>query len=243
MSNSNLRQHGSFLTPLDLTWTLHNRIRIAYSQSSDGATTEEGFQNWTHRLNGPAFCYFPQQEHGQRIVVLDSNNLDLHKSASPKADGFATALNLALGVWGSDCPGLVISCGDGVFGVAHCGWRGTAKRISWALIEELERLSPVPRHAWEAFIGPGICQNCYEVDEPVLEAYPWPAQTLEPSLHNSHRAMLNLKGTIRHQLEQSGIGKIIVSEVCTAEDPRMHSFRYRGRGPNQGLMAWPVMVE
>jgi polyphenol oxidase len=225
--------------PHDLTWQFNHPLHIAYSQASDAITHPQNLQIWTQSIEAPSHVVFPTQVHGSNILTLTEDHLKNHPLAKTPADGLVTNLNVGLGVWGSDCPGLVISCGDGIFGVAHCGWRGIVQQIPLALVQALKKLSSAPCNNWEALIGPGICNNCYEVDAPVLSAWSWPNHCLKAIPNKPDHALLDLKLAIRCQLEAMGISKVTDASICTAEDHRLHSFRHQGHGPNQGLLAWP----
>ena len=154
-----------------------------------------------------------------------------------QADGVVTAdAGIALGVYGADCPGVVVAAPD-AFGIAHCGWRGTAGGMVEALCAAVAGRSLAPRSAWHAFIGPGISGPRYEVDGPVLSARAWPADSLTPST-NSERAHLDLASALSHDLAESGIQQVRTSDICTCDDGRLHSYRHQGPGAVQLLMIW-----
>ncbi len=141
---------------------------------------------------------------------------------------------IGLTVFGGDCPGLAICDGKAGFGMAHCGWRGTAKGIVKALLSKM-LAQQGDLSSYQAFIGPGISGDCYEVDELVLDAHPWPEQSLIH--HHLGRAHLDLREAIYSQLCGLGMlrGQISRSSICTFQDHRLHSFRQSGKGINQLL--------
>ncbi len=172
----------------------------------------------------------PRQVHGVLVVAQDVPDMS-------QADGvFSTDPQIAIGVYGADCPGVVIATPD-TLGIAHCGWRGTAGGMVERLCSALEGVSKTPRSAWHALIGPGISGPRYEIDAPVLSAHAWPAAALAPS-PTLGRAHLDLATVLDHDLRHAGIQAIQHSGVCTASDPRLHSFRHGGAGVVQLLVAW-----
>jgi copper oxidase (laccase) domain-containing protein len=178
-----------------------------------------------------------KQVHGNHIVDCDEVEPD---QCDALKDVPADALvwsrwERPCGVWGSDCPGLWISCSDGPWGMAHCGWRGTALRLPEKLCHALAKKSTDAPVLWTALIGPGVSWERYEVDDAVLDAFPWPESCLFPSKQG--RQFLDLKGAIAHQLRSIGIQNIHVSSTCTHNNANLHSFRRDGVGPNQLLMA------
>ncbi len=103
--------------------------------------------------------------------------------------------NRGLGVWSpkidasvdglcTDQPGvtLVVYCADCVplyfvdeehhaVGLAHAGWRGTAAGMARVMVEKLrEEYGSRPEAIWAA-VGPSICPDCFEVDEPVAAEF------------------------------------------------------------------------
>ncbi len=172
----------------------------------------------------------PRQIHG--ISVADARDADLSQ-----ADGVVTGeRGIALGAYGADCPGVVIAAPD-AFGIAHCGWRGTAGGMVGALCAAVAARSRAPRAAWHAFIGPGISGPRYEVDAPVLSASAWPADAVAPSIRSGH-AQLDLAAVLRHDLAAAGIPRVEASGICTCDDQRLHSYRHQGAGAVQLLMIW-----
>ena len=147
---------------------------------------------------------------------------------------YSNERGFGLAVFGGDCPGLAICDGKGGFGLAHCGWRGTAKGIVEALLSKM-LAKQGDLGFYQAFVGPGISGDRYEVDELVLDAHSWPEQSL--THQQQGRAHLDLKEAIYCQLLNLGLlsEQISISSICTFKDPNLHSFRHSGKGVNQLL--------
>jgi len=217
-----------------LQWTLQDGVRLAYSTRADGDQRDPALRaRWTRALGIAVPVVVPGQVHGSLVQCLPAEASQL-----ALADGVASADHgLALGVFGADCPGLCVLAG-GALAVAHCGWRGTAAGIVQQLIRALDGLSAAPRSAWQAFIGPGISGPCYEVDAAVLGARSWPAHALGRG--RPGHAQLDVATAVAHDLCVAGVSAITRCGVCTASDERLWSYRRRGAGPVQLLMAWRV---
>lgn len=77
---------------------------------------------------------------------------------------------------------LVVYCADCVplyfvderhhaIGLAHAGWRGTAAGMAKAMVERMAaQFGSRPEEIYAA-VGPSICQDCFEVDEPVAAEF------------------------------------------------------------------------
>lgn len=217
-----------------LRWTLPGEIQVAWSTAADGDQRDVHLREaFARPLLGSRRLIVPRQVHGVQIVQIarhdapDLGNVDGVVTADPTT---------ALGAYGADCPGVVLAAPDAL-GIAHCGWRGTAGGMVERLCTALAQVSRTPRATWHALIGPGISGSRYEVDEPVLQAHQWPASALRPS-QASGRAYLDLPTVLEKNLRSAGISAIDHSAVCTATDPRLHSFRHRGPGLVQLLVVW-----
>jgi copper oxidase (laccase) domain-containing protein len=219
-------------TPAPLQWILPGGVRLAYSTRADGDQRDPAArERWTRALGITAPVAVPGQVHGSLVLRLPAAPAQL-----ALADGLASGDRAAaLGVFGADCPGLCVLAG-GALAVAHCGWRGTAAAIVARLIAALEPLACAPRHQWLAFIGPGISAPRYEVDAAVLDARSWPAAALGHG--RPGHAQLDLAAAIEHDLRALGVAAVTRCGVCTAGDPRLWSYRSRGAGPVQLLVAW-----
>lgn len=212
-----------------LRWKVGD-VQLAFSTATDGDLREQPLrQAWLAKEGIDAPCHVVKQVHGKKIVVAGEN-------LGRDADGLVSASRgLALGVFGADCPGICVVAPD-AFGVAHCGWRGTAAGIVGSLVESLARLSEIPRSQWQAFIGPGIGSDEYEVDTPVISARTWPSGALRPT--RAEHARLDIAIAIRADLAAAGVDRVTESGCCTATDPRLWSYRRRGSGLVQLLVAW-----
>jgi polyphenol oxidase len=214
-----------------LHWDLPHGVRVAYSTVADGDQRDRDARHAWLASRGIARCVVPRQIHGSRIVQADADHQDL-----ALADGVVTtAQDTALGAFGADCPGVVLVAKDAL-GVAHCGWRGVAAGIVAQLVDSMRTVTASDPARWTAFIGPGISAPRYEVDQPVLSARSWPTAAVTPG--RPGYAWLDVAETIAVDLTGLGISIIQRSQICTQDDPRLWSYRQRGAGQVQMLVAW-----
>ncbi len=166
----------------------------------------------------------PKQQHGAVVLTDFSINNRLENFS----DGFATSnTDIGLGVFGSDCPAIALltPCG---FGIVHCGWRGFAGGVVDNLTTAVSSVSSLKPSEMSAFIGPGICRRCYEVDTAVINSCQWPASSFSP-LRNGH-SHLDLAEAIQQRLLALGVTRVVKSDVCTAHAQNLHSRRHQGPG-------------
>lgn len=130
-----------------------------------------------------------------------------------------------------------------VIATSHAGWRGTAAQIGKVTVDKMVEVYGCERENIIAAIGPCIDKCCYEVDNPVYEAF---SQIEYLSLgkiftpKENGKYMLNLKEANKQILINAGIvpQNIDVADLCTCcNHEYLHSHRYTGgvRG-NLGLI-------
>jgi len=158
----------------------------------------------------------------------------IHKGDALITQERAAALALSF----ADCVPIVFYAPDKqVIGIAHGGWRGTARGIVVATIRAMsERFDCQPEHIY-AGIGPAIGPCCYEVDEGVREIFQGQAAFEDLPTHEEYRGIvresavfstqqlaersslrLDLQQTNRNQLLMAGVRaeQIEVMEICTS---------------------------
>lgn len=162
-------------------------------------------------------------------------------------DGLVSNLeNVGLVTQYADCvPLMFCDVKNHVIATSHAGWRGTALQIGRVTVEKMISEFGCSADNIIAAIGPCIGKCCYEVDNPVYDAferigYLNMASIFEP-LENG-KFMLDLKEANRQILINAGIkpDNIDVADLCTCcSHEYLHSHRYTGgkRG-NLGLIIW-----
>jgi len=215
-----------------VSWDLPGSVRIAFSTAADGDVRDPLRRaRWLPTVGCTRPCAVVRQVHGAVIARVVAG-----EQPDSLADGMVTSDGgVALGVFGADCPGLVLAAPDAL-GVAHCGWRGTAAGIVGALARRLVACSRHPPTSWYGLVGPGISGPAYEVDAPVVTACAWPPGSVTPG--RAGHAHLDLAAAIIAQCAELGITTVRRSGVCTASDARLWSYRRRGAGLVQVLAAW-----
>lgn len=119
--------------------------------------------------------------------------------------------HVALVVQTADCVSVVLA-GPGAVGIAHAGWRGSARNAAGAAVEEMS-LAGMPPSDLRAWLGPSIGPCCYEVGGEVA------AQFAGEFARRSFggRYTLDLPAVNRSQLEAAGVpaANISAHPACT----------------------------
>lgn len=138
--------------------------------------------------------------------------------------------NLALVTLAADCVPVVLADPDcGLVAAVHCGWQGlTVGVVSEAVRVMVQRGA----RAITAVVGPSICATCYPVDDDRLERVRnsvAPSVAAEACLDDPARIAV-AAGVVAelHSLREIGVQRIDQVPGCTAQDPRLFSFRGSG---------------
>lgn len=199
-----------------------------------------------------------QQVHSKKVLVVDASfdltvlkPIDVAGTALDdyqlyvveQTDGIVTdRKDVVLMTFYADCvPLLGIDAEKGVIMNVHSGWRGTAAAISHVAVDEMLTLGATI-HGIKLGIGQcaGVC--CYEVDQPVIDAFEGLFKTDEISTFafakDNGRYMLDLKEANVQSLMKMGFSRsqIEVNPDCTICD-EVHYHSHRRTGYPRGSMS------
>ncbi len=186
------------------------------------------------------------QVHGADVVVLDG----CRDSSLLEADAAITALpGLACTVLVADCLPVLFCTDDGrAVGAAHAGWRGLSAGVLERTVQALCRLSGCAPDAVQAWLGPCIGAQHFEVGADVLQAFGRdPAASGHQHFIRRDRPdgrprwLADLPGLARLRLQAAGVQRCSGGRACTvAEASDFFSFRRDGTAGPTGRMAAAV---
>lgn len=166
------------------------------------------------------------------------------ETAIPATDGLLTQSTHGLMALFADCVPLFFYYPDlKAVGIAHAGWKGTARRIGQKVIERFETAGGCTETAWVA-IGPSIGPCCYRVDERVAEQFRLNYDKT-PFLKQQEKGyyLLDLWEANRITFLDKGVRleNIDVAATCTVDNPEWF-FSHRRDGVRTGRMAGWIRV-
>ncbi len=172
------------------------------------------------------------QVHGNDLLLLDQPNPDFSHFLKLECDGIVTNQpGIMVGICVADCaPVLLLDPVRRIAAALHAGWKGTVTGIAQKGVEAMVNLFDSRPRDILAAIGPTIGSCCYEVDEPVADAFRRSGQDFEsfaePAGNGKWR--LDLAGANRQQLIRAGIAgeNIEVSTLCVSCEKDLF-FSYR----------------
>lgn len=173
------------------------------------------------------------QVHGTDVVAART------VAAGTEADGVWTDdACLPCVVLTADCLPVLLARTDGsAVAAVHAGWRGLLDGI----VEQGVRIIAPEGEEVSAWLGPAICQRCYQVDDNLrsrfLEVDPMSSDAFVPDGPGHWR--FGLAVAARQRLARGGVVDVNDSGLCTACDTaRFFSYRKEGQTGRFASLVW-----
>ena len=169
------------------------------------------------------------QVHDVKVAVVDRG--DLTRDELDGYDAMITDLpGVAIGVRTADCiPVLLYDPVKKAAAAIHSGWRGTVSKIIGKTVIKMQTTYASQPSDILAFIGPGICVDCFQVGEEVAlkfketgfdinSLWSFRGPKTGNSMEGGHH--IDLKEACRQTLVESGLKNenIQITGLCTYED-------------------------
>lgn len=157
-------------------------------------------------------------------------------------DGLITnEKNIPLVIFGADCvPVFLVDTVKKAIGVAHCGWVGTANRMSEKILMEMIKNFNCNPKDIVVGIGASIGDCCFQVDRPVLDIFEknidFFMEFTKKDIRQEDKYLMDLWGINKKLLEDLGVKNIEISGLCTMCNSDLF-YSYRVMGDKRGNMA------
>ena len=182
-----------------------------------------------------------KQVHGSEVVDADDTLFFAEGRQPPEVDACVTQTpGKVLSILTADCLPVILADLDGqVLGAAHAGWRGLAAGVLEQTLSLMQTKYPQAR-GWQAWIGPAIGVENFQVGEDVRTAFAGRGAD-QPGLFvkdpaDTQKWLADLAGLAVWRLKRMGVEQIENSGLCTASDQENRFFSYR-RDRQTGRMA------
>ncbi len=169
------------------------------------------------------------QRHGTRVIHLDRWQPGIEADAA-----WTDRPNQVAAILTADClPVVVAHRSPDCLAVVHAGWRGLAAGI----LERTLDVLPVHAEGLQAWIGPCIGPQSYEVDETVRRAFGGFEAHFEPTRPGHWLA--DLPRIAIDRLQRLGVSAIMTSDRCSfSESAYFFSHRRDGVCGRMATVAW-----
>lgn len=143
-----------------------------------------------------------------------------------------------LAIMTADCLPILLCNQQGTeIAAVHAGWRGLVNGVVENTVSKMLS-KPAELLAW---IGPGICQSCYEVGDEVLQAYQdrYPFATSSFLLNEKKKWQVNLPQLAEKILHNLGVFSVFQSNICTFEQKNeFYSYRRESQTGRMATLIW-----
>lgn len=150
----------------------------------------------------------PRQVHGTEIAVVDT--FDFDRCTLEGIDAvISSSPGLIIGVNTADCIPIILWDEEiGIIAAIHAGWRGA---IAGIVEKSVGKMLGLGAKAISAYIGVGICSDCFEVGEEVAERF----SARFVVRRSGEKPHVDLPAYVAHALRSAGVANIIQSTDCT----------------------------
>jgi YfiH family protein len=184
------------------------------------------------QLKLPGEPQWLNQTHSTRCVQVDEE-LDRNADAAVTRSSKHPLVILT-----ADClPIMLCNTQGNEIAAIHAGWRGLANGVVENTLEQM-RSKTEDLLAW---IGPAICQKCYEVGNEVYETFtdkhPLSKQAFKAT--GANKWLADLPKIAEIVLNTQGIKAVYQSELCTFEsESELYSYRRASQTGRIGTLIW-----
>lgn len=164
------------------------------------------FQTYSSR---PSFAFIKVKQTHSDLVHDETSCHEI------EGDGMVGKSTTPMAILTADCLPVVL-LGELGHAFVHAGWRGLHNQI--LSDKKIQDLKP-----FYAFIGPHISARHYEVQNDFRNNFP---EYQNAFLERDGKLFFDMKVVVTAQLKKFYPGiKIEISELCTFEEPQLHSYR------------------
>lgn len=204
-------------------------MNLSYSRGDEATAVDENYRRMAAALQVDVESMTStKQTHTTNVIEatyeLRGNGI-IKKQALEDIDGLVTRDNsLTLVTSYADCvPLYFVDTVNKAIGLSHSGWRGTAGNICQSTVDAMKKLYNSQPKDIVTFIGPSICDSCYEVSSDLLEPFSLNYATeeldkifvLKDAANEKYYLNLALANVINMQKAGIPSDNIFVTDVCT----------------------------
>ena len=224
LEETGIVRHGFSTRMGGVSEGIYASMNLGYRRGDEPENVAENFRRITAAMGMDADrMVFSAQTHTTNLLRVTSADVGLPAwEVRHDIDGLLTdEEGLVLVTFYADCiPLYFVDPVHRAIALSHSGWRGTRSRMGEATVRRMaEEFGSRPEDILAA-VGPGICQDCYEVGEEVAaefrEAFSWGHDVTAPGKAPG-KYQLDLWEANRRILTEAGIAPehLAVSNLCT----------------------------
>ncbi|RUO29088.1 peptidoglycan editing factor PgeF [Aliidiomarina sanyensis] len=223
-AHTTLRSGGVSVSPYD-------SLNLGTHVGDLPASVQQNRARLRDQLKLPQEPNWLSQIHSNQIVRVGASGLQ----DIPEADGaYTNQPDVVLAILTADCLPVFLASSDGQeLALLHCGWRG----IALGIIERAVAMFACPPDQIQAWLGPCIGPDAFEVGHDVLDAMSHRNTRHQSAfIPRGGKFLANLYQIALNELEAQGVLAVTSCNECTFTQST-HYFSYRKAGGATGRMA------
>lgn len=227
---------------------IYSSMNLTFSRDDNPDNVKRNFEIMGNVLGiKPDHMVYSKQTHTTNVLSVTEKHWGLGVTKEhiyDDVDGLVTNVpQVCLVTAYADCiPVIVADPKNRAIGAAHAGWRGTVGDIVGSMLSLMNRQYGTNPKDVKAFVGPGICQSCYEVSIDVADEFKKAFNVDEAGLiltkgKTDDKYLLNLPMANVINLHKQGVqfSNIAVADICTCCNPWL-LFSHRATNGKRGIL-------
>lgn len=228
----------------------YESMNLSYTVGDDERNVRENFNIFGNAIRIlPANMVYSKQTHTTNVLKITKDHLGMgiyRDRDFDNIDGLITnEPGICLVTSYADCvPLYIVDPVNKAIGLSHSGWKGTVGDIASVTVNKMaEEYSSNPNDLI-VFIGPSICQGCYEIGEDVAEhfAVKYGPNVFDKILYPKENGKfhLNLWQANVTNFINAGVkeNNISITDICTCHNPNVLFSHRASKGKRGGLCAF-----
>lgn len=234
---------------------IYSSMNLSFGRGDDNACVEENFRLIASVIGtSPENMVNAMQTHTANVLKVGKDKCGMgvtRKRDFSDIDGLVTnEPGVCLVTSYADCiPLFFVDPVKKCIGLSHSGWRGTVSKIGINTVKMMKDEFGSDPADIIAFIGPGICKDCYEISSDVADEFK-AAYTKEQSdilltQKNDEKYQLDLHQANVYNLLNAGLNPehIHVTDICTCCNPEILFSHRASQGQRGGMCGFLEIKE
>jgi len=234
---------------------IFSSMNLSFSRGDDKTCVSKNFELFADSIGTtPEHMVYAMQTHTTNVLKVGKDECGMGVTRERNftdIDGLITnEPGVCLVTSYADCvPLYFVDVQKRCIGLSHSGWRGTVGKIGIQTVKMMAQEFDSSLQDIIAFIGPSICQDCYEVSQDVADEF-LKAYSKEEIAHiliskSNKKFQLNLHQANKYNLLDAGLKpeNIFVTDICTCCNPDLLYSHRASKGQRGGLCGFLEIKE
>lgn len=227
---------------------IYSTMNLTYGRNDEPCNVRKNFDIIGETIGiSPERMVYSKQTHTCNILKVEECHCGMGVTGEQdydNIDGLVTdKKNICLVTAYADCiPVIMADPVKRVVAAAHAGWRGTVGNIAKNVVDVMVQDYGCGHRDIKAFVGPGICVDCYEVGTDVAKEFKAAYSESELDMilklkqeHGKYKLNLPMANVINLQNAGLNLENINVADICTCCNPQI-LFSHRATKGERGIM-------